>query len=114
MVAFLWGKMMIESTEYHEFHGRSYEVTKYEPESPIELEDFDCRETETDKLEERNFAITNNLAIAYNSCQSAKFHINRLGNPNDEIPEQQRIDITKRSIQVAINMIESLKGLLDV
>jgi hypothetical protein len=113
-VVFLWGKMMIEATEYHECHSRSYEVTKYEPESPIELEDFDCRETEAEKFEERKFAITNNLAIAYNSCQSAKFHINCLGNPNDKISEQQRIDITKRSIQVAINMIQSLKGLLDV
>ena len=114
MVAFLWGKMMIKATEYHECHGRSIEVTKYEPESPIELEDFDCRETEMDKLEERKFAITNNLAIAYNSCQSAKFHLNNLGKPNDKISEQQRIDITKRSIQVAIDMIQSLKGLLDV
>jgi hypothetical protein len=113
-VVFLWDKMMIESTEYHEFHGRSYEVTKYEPESEIELEDFDCRETEMDKLEERKFAITNNLAIAYNSCQSAKFHVSCLGNPNDKIPEEQRIEIIKRSIQVAINMIQSLKGLLDV
>lgn len=113
-MVFLWGKMMIELTECYECFGRSIEVTKYEPKSPIELEDFDCRETEMDKLEERNFAITNNLAIAYNSCQSAKFHINCLGNPNDKIPKQQRIDITKRSIQVAINMIQSLKGLLDV
>lgn len=113
-MVFLWGKMMIESTEYYECHGRSYEVTKYEPESPIELEDFDCRETEAEKFEERKFAITNNLAIAYNSCQSAKFHINCLGKPNDNFSEQQRIDITKRSIQVAIDMIQSLKGLLDV
>ncbi len=113
-MVFLWGKMMIEATEYYECHGRSIEVTKYEPESPIELEDFDCRETEAEKFEERKFAITNNLAIAYNSCQSAKFHIGCLGKPNDKISEPQRIDITKRSIQLAIDMIESLKGLLDV
>ena len=95
---------MIESTEYYECHGRSYEVTKY----------IETQETETEKFEERKFAITNNLAIAYNSCQSAKFHANCLGNPNDKIPEEQRIEIIKRSIQVAINMIQSLKGILDV
>lgn len=113
MVAFLWGKMMIELTEYHECHGKSYEVTKYEPESQIDLEDFDCQETEMDRLDEIS-AITNNLAIAYNSCQSIKFHVDCLGKPNDKISEKQRIEIIKRSNQVAINMIQSLKGLLGV
>jgi hypothetical protein len=94
-------------------------VTKYEPESEIEIQeieiqDIETQETETEKFEERKFAITNNLAIAYNSCQSAKFHVSCLGNPNDKIPEEQRIEIIKRSIQTAIYTIQSLKGILDV
>ena len=113
-MVFLWGKMMIESTEYYECHGRSYEVTKYEPESEIDIQDIETQETETEKFEERIFAITNNLAIAYNSCQSVKFHVSCLGNPNDKIPEEQRIEIIKRSIQTAIYTIQSLKGILDV
>jgi hypothetical protein len=108
-VVFLWGKMMIQSTECYECYGISYEVRKYEPESEIDIQD---QETETEEFEERKSAITNNLAIAINSCQSVKFHVSCLGNPND-IPEEQRIEIIKRSIQTAINTIQSLKGILD-
>ena len=109
-MVFLWGKMMVESTECYECYGIGYEVTKYEPEWEIEIQD---QKTETEEFEERQSAITNNLAIANNCCQSVKFHVNCLGNPNG-ISEEQRIEIIKRSIQTAIDTIQSLKGILDV
>lgn len=95
---------MIENTEYHEYQGAIYMVKKYEPESEEELMEY----------EQRELAIKNNLAMAANSCQSAKFHFTCLGNPNDKFSESARIDMAYRSILVAIEMIQSVQGLLDV
>lgn len=101
---------MIEYTEYHECQGIPRTATKYEPEWEFEMEEIKCEEL--GKLE-KQFAITNNLAMVHNCCQSAKFHLSYLGDANG-LPEQQRIEIIRRSVDAAIAMIKTLEGLLEV
>lgn len=97
------GLVMTENIEYHEYQGAIYMVKKYEPESEEEMMEY----------EQRELAIKNNLAMAANSCQSAKFYLTCLGNPDDK-SESARRDMAYRSILVAIKMIQSVQGLLDV
>ncbi|MDB9490764.1 hypothetical protein PN478_09540 [Dolichospermum circinale CS-534/05] len=95
---------MIKYTEYHEYQGVTYPVVKYEPESEDEVLEY----------EERELAVRNNLAMANNSCQSAKLHLSCLGNLNDKFSESERLNMAYESILVAIKMIQSSQGLLDV
>lgn len=94
---------MSQYTEYHEAHGMSVSVTKYEP---------DCWELEVQEYEQRENEMKTSLAIALNNMLSAKFQVENLNNPT--ISYEVRIELISRFLNNTIKSIQEVQQLTDI